>query len=438
MDTRHPLDHIRHRRGEERRQEHIFEGGHGASPRLASQGRGRINSRKSEQGVAEFAPLSNALASPVYDIGQQGSINLFGLFVEEADLIEVAINLAHEIAGSKLPAQASIAIMVAMRQLITQVPDAISPTMLEVVLRKLTINDFEDYHRSNRDNALKQFDQQLKERPDLLNQLSIVMPEGTVGDSNLWAARQAADCFSQLVNGNYGRAFGGTNSLYDVLSQQLVTLNWENLPTNAQNILEAVLLKAEASAIVQAKRSLGDNRDLSLIIPHVNMSDEEGGAMKSLMHARFMAERQNKSRAYPTADFRAVQYSSQITQAGDEGSELRGLAQEIENGVGCRIIFRQPNNNVELLERFSRLGMSDLDIELLTRLKRGQAFMLLRDYPPLLFQTVITPDEYELVQTNSARTNMATVTPVWDSETFRERVAKYGIVDIGEVIAANQ
>ncbi len=395
--------------------------------------RGRINSRKSEQGVAEFAPLTEALASPVYDIGLQGSINLFGLFRHEADLIEVAINIAQEIGGASLPPQASsVAIMVAMRQIMTQTPEIVSPVVLEAVLRNLNIKDFEEYHRDNRVAALKQFETELTERPGLLNSLSIELPRyGDIDASYLHAARYAADCFAQLVHGNYGRAFGGTNSLYDVLSQQVVTLNWENMPENAQVILEAVLLKAEASAIVQAKRDIGEGRDLSGIIPHVNMSDEEGGAMKSLMHARFMAEKQNKSRAYPTADFRAVQYYGQITNAGDEGSELRGLAQEIENGVGCRIIFRQPSDT-NFLERFSRLGMSDPDVELLPQLGRGQAFLLLRDHPPLLFQTVITETELPLVQTNSARANMVNAVPVWSSKEFQERAARLGYTSVGD------
>ena len=393
--------------------------------------RGRISSRKSEEGVAEFAPLSTALASPVYDIGQEGSINLFGLFTEEADLIEVAINIAQEVAGHNLPAQASIAIMVAMRKLFESSLAAISPTTLEVVLRQLTLADFADYHRQNQHAAIDQFKDELVDRPQLLAQLQLDIPEGTIDESSLWAARQAADCFSQLVNGNYGRAFGGRNTLYEVLTQQVVTLDWETLPVNAQSILEAVLMKAEASAIVKAKRGLKSGRDLSLIIPHIDASDEEGGAMKSLMHARATADRQNKSRAYPTASFRAYQYYGQITQAGNVGSEIRSLGQEIENGVGARIIFRQPNDT-DFLQRFARLGMSDSDIELLPQLEPGQAFLWLRDHPPLLFQTVITAAELPLVQSNSARTNMANAIPVWSSADFRERAETVGLTTVGE------
>lgn len=395
--------------------------------------RGRINSRKSEQGIAEFAPLADALATPIYDLAESGSINLFGLFNSEADIIEVALNIIEEVAQEKPRPQVSLAVMVAVRRILQARERVISPPLLEAMLRTLTLEDFKQYHESNRASLRLQFKDAFAGNAQLLEQLSLDKPIHEVDQTYLYEARVAADCLSQLVNGNFGRAFGGSNSLYDVLSQQVVALNWENLPSNAQTILESVLLKAETSAIVQAKRSLGHNQDLSNIIPHINLSDEEGGAMKSLMHARFMAEKQNKSRAYPTLDIRAVQYYSQVTKAGNEGSELRELAEEIENGVGFRIIFKQPSDT-DFLERFSRLGMSESDVALLPQLETGQAMLWIRDHPPLLFQTVLTPTELPLVQSNSARAAMATTLPIWNSKEYRKQASTEGTISPFEVL----
>lgn len=160
------------------------------------------------------------------------------------------------------------------------------------------------------------------------------------------------------------------------------------------------------------------------------MSDEEGGAMNSLMHAEAVADFINKSRAYPTADFRAVQYYSQITEAGDAGSRMRGLARQIDLGIGCRIIFRQPDDE-DFLQRFSKLGMADVDVSFLPRLKQGQAVIWIRDHPPLYYQHVITTPEIPLIQSNSARTAMSEGVPVWNSEEFTRRADQLGVTVIG-------
>ncbi|HEY8886148.1 MAG TPA: hypothetical protein VIM31_01460 [Candidatus Microsaccharimonas sp.] len=384
--------------------------------------RARLNARKSERGVSEIAPLSDALHAKVYDLNESGGINLFGLFVEETDIIEVTINVVQEVKGGYLGEKVSLAIMVAVRHMMKQMKNIASPSVLEQVLRYLTVDDFVAYHKENRANVLTQFESELKDRPTLRNQLQISNNELNVASEYVSAAIVAADCLAQLLYGNYGNVFKGNNSLYDVLSDQLTTLNWENLPSNAQTVLEAVLMKAESAAIVMSKNKQEGAKDLSKIIPHINMSDEEGGAMKSLMHARFAADRQNKSRAYPTADFRAVQYYSQVTEAGADGSEIRGLAKEIELGVGYRIIFRQPNDT-DFLHRFSRLGMSDPDVEFLPQLGQGQAALWVRDQPPLFFQHVVLSTDHSVIQTNSARSSMADPTPLTENLVYNERRA---------------
>lgn len=391
--------------------------------------RGRINSRKSEQGVAEFAPLADALATPIYDIAAEGAINLFGLFSQEADIVELAIDIVEEVSGQKPAPHVAIALMVAVQSIMASKHVVITPELLEIRLRSLTIVNFQHYHDNTRANLYEDYRELLGAQPSLASDLGLLETAREERRDYIAAAQMAADCFSQLIRGNYGGAFGGKNSLYDVLSEQVVALNWENLPDNAQTILEAVLMKAEASAIVQSKRMIGGERDLSRIIPHINLSDEEGGEMKSVMHARATANRQNKSRAYPTAEFRAVQYYSQVTKAGSAGSELRSLAEEIENGVGCRIIFRQPND-VDFLQRFSRLGMSDTDVAILPHLQTGQAMLWLRDHPPLVFQTVLTPSELPLVQSNSARSAMSASFPMWEPAELRRQMATEGTVSL--------
>ena len=64
--------------------------------------RTRINSRKPEQGISEYGPLTEALHSPVYNLASGPKINLLGLFKNESDIIDVSINLVQEVSGRKV------------------------------------------------------------------------------------------------------------------------------------------------------------------------------------------------------------------------------------------------------------------------------------------------------------------------------------------------
>lgn len=383
--------------------------------------RARFNSRKSEEGVSEFLPVAEAMYSPIYDLANNGSINLLGLFQDEAEIIEVSLNLMQEVNSGLIGEKATLATMVGVRKMLEQF-DSANTVFLEATLRTLTLSDYREYLERNLLNVFSKIVTEKQENlPAVQHQLQISLEDMRIDESYLDAQVSAANLLLQLTTGKFGNAFGGTNDLYNVLTQPLVTLNWENLPEAASTVLEAVLMKAQGGAIVRR----AGRRDLSRIIPHYNMSDEEAGAMKSLMHARFAADYQNKSRAFPQADFRSIQYYVQVTQAGDAGSEIRGLAQEIELGVGCRIIFRQPNDN-DFLQRFARLGMSDTDIELLPTLDVGQAFLWVRDRPPILFQHVLLSTEEGLVDTNAQRRHMNDTIPLDQNDEFRRRMDYLG------------
>lgn len=399
--------------------------------------RTRVNSRKSEQGVAEYSLVTEKLHSTVYDIAHGAAINPFGLFTREVDVIDVAISLVQEVAGRKVGEKVSMAIMAALRGIFTSdLRKRVSPAILEIRLRAMTEADFVAYIADNHNRYFKTLQDSSEDTQRLMQQLQITNTNPVIDSSYLEAARFAADCYAQLLYGDYGGVFAGTESLYDVLVKPMLTLDWENLNDKARAILEAVLLKAEASAMSYKKGDDTEGRDLTRILPHLNISDEEGGAMKSLMHLRYEAEKQNKSRMYPTASFRAVQYHTQLTQAGGEGTEMRALAQEIELGVGCRIIFRQPNDP-SFLQRFSQLGMSDYNVSLLPQQTRGQAMIFIRDHPVIRFQHILLPSEVPLVQTNSARKRMLGV-PVVEPEEMMRMAKANGVIRINEPVSMDQ
>jgi hypothetical protein len=392
--------------------------------------RSRVNSRKPEQGVAEYAPVTETLRSTVYDIGRGAAINPLALFTREADVIDVSINLVQEVAGGPVGEKVSMAVMAALRGIfMSNLRDKVSPAILEMRLRNLTKADFVSYIQDNHNRFFKELNASPEDEVRLKKQLQIDTSTPAVDESYVEAARFAADCFTQLLYGDYGGIFAGTESLYEVLSNPMLTLEWENVNDKSRAILEAILMKAEASAMSYTQAELATGRNPARIIPHASFGDEEAGAVKLLMHLRYEAERANKARMYPTASFRAVQYYVQLTDVGSAGSEMRTLAREIELGVGARILFRQPSDP-DFLERFSKLGMSDFNVSLLHQQTQGQMMIYVRDQPVLRVQHVLFPSEVPLVKTNSVRDRMRGA-PVMSKEQLVQMARSNGVVEVG-------
>src|SRR5690606_3945039 len=182
------------------------------------------------------------------------------------------------------------------------------------------------------------------------------------------AKHLAMTTLHQILEGDYGRAFNGTADLYEILSRRVGHIDLEALPPKGQALFEMALLRAQSNAIIAGKQDIGGGRNLLKTIAHFNASDEEGIAIKELPHLRALALWMIRQRSFPTADFRALQFGSQLLQAGEYQSEARGLALEIEQGFGYRFIFRQQNNETTL-NRYRELNLPEPFVQLIPELK---------------------------------------------------------------------
>jgi hypothetical protein len=382
----------------------------------------RITTRKSEEGAAEYRPVLDAMHANNYSLGHGNRINLLGLLRRLTDMINVAINIVQEIGKRRDDSKVSVAITIAVTKLYEQNPKVVGEELIKLKLRTLEISDFIDYFQSLRDDTYKRFEAEFKEDPKLAEQLGFNNNEFPhVDGSFVEAARHAAACFDELTGSSYGDVFGGKDSLYDVLTQRFVMLDTEDIPDNASAMLEAVQMKAEASAIRYSREDIGSDQDMTRIVPHLSIHDEEGGAMNSLMHARYTANKQNKSRAYGTSDWYLAQYDYQISEAGSTGSEMRKLAKEIRDGFDTQILFRQPNDD-ESLHALTKMGLSDSNAYSTTQQDVGQATLFVQGYPTVSFQHLLFEAEVPLVQTDSSRQRGARSTPVWTQDEAKRRL----------------
>jgi hypothetical protein len=381
--------------------------------------RTRITSRRSEQGVAEYEAVAKFLHATVFKLGKGNRINLLGLLDNPTDVINASVNIVQQIGQRWNDVRIGPAITIAVYKLFKESPDLVGELMISEVLRGLTLVDFENYRKTTRDLAMANFKDEFEANPLLRSQLNLDYDVTSVDESFVDAAVHAADCFDVLMGSEYGDVFGGKVSLRHVLMQRVVMLDTELIPEIANTVLESVIMKAEATAIQYSEETAGTDKDMTRLIPHLNISDEEGIATKSLMHVRFSVNFEAMARAFATSRWRLYQYNTQRFQAGSADSELRGLAQELDKGVGARFIFRQ-SDDTDVLERFSRLGLSDQLVEQLPYLEQGEAVLFVKDRPPVRFHHRLVEQEKPLVESNFSRKRVSSTQPIYEMEDYRQ------------------
>lgn len=388
--------------------------------------RARIHDRKHIEGHAEYQAVTGALHSIVYELNRVGLVNILDplMGMDEADLVEVGINVCEAVNKAPLQGFQPLAVQVGVNKMLLEAPDATSPELLEVTLRGLTLQDINQYFAASNQRTLRSFKETLADRPEFLRQLKLTMdrPHHIPEVEFQRDATLVSSYLGRLLRGDYGRIFGGRNSLRAALTDPAATWDWTGVNDNARTLLAAMLWKW--TGVAQA------NNDLDLI-PHVNIGDEEHEAFRILIYLRFLSDTVKKARSLRTADFRSTQYITALTGAGSEDSEIRNLAQGIVMGTGGYFIARPPSNNEAELEHLSRLGISNLDIEFLTTAPVGCFGFKLPDRPLVLFQLFLTPFEAELMATDQATTFMTTRIPVWDSVELERRAGQHGAVQLG-------
>lgn len=384
--------------------------------------RTRIMTRKSEEGVAEWLRVIEYVeGAKYYALGHGQRINLIGLLKRLTDLINFTINIVQEIGKRYDDPKVSRAISIAVTDLYETNPNAVGEELLRHRLRQLTLEDFQRSYLKDRERTQVMFAAEFKEDPVLVTQLGFDDPTiHHVDGSFIEAAHHAADCLDNLVGEAYGSVFGGSNTMYEMLIQRYVLVDTEDVPENAVEMIEAALMKAEASAIRFSKDDIGTDRDMTKIVPHLAIHDEEGSEastkQRGLMHLRYATNKQNKSRAYATCDMYLNQYEYQTSQAGAVGSEMRNLSRQFMHGFERHIFFKQ-SSDVEVLNEISqRTGMSDEVISWLPGLDQGEFVLYVRDQPAVRAKHLLLPSEVPLIDTESARRRGSSAIPVWEQD----------------------
>ncbi len=125
------------------------------------------------------------------------------------------------------------------------------------------------------------------------------------------------------------------------------------------------ILMTCATAWLQAALRAGDG------VHRIVVVDEAWAVLSDVAIARWLRASAKLSRAFGVATMVVVHRLSDLTAAGDQGSEQVRLARGLLADVETRVVYGQPPSEVEAAQDL--LGLSDTEAGLLPRLPRGVA-----------------------------------------------------------------
>ncbi|MHB8466452.1 MAG: ATP-binding protein [Acidimicrobiales bacterium] len=171
--------------------------------------------------------------------------------------------------------------------------------------------------------------------------------------------RQVALELRRLVEGDLRGMFDGATTPGLDLGAPLVVLDLSAVYASTA----LGLLMTCATAWLQAAFASGDE------VRRIVVVDEAWAVLSDLAIARWLRASAKLSRAHGVATWVVVHRLSDLTSAGDQGSEQVRLARGLLADVETRIVYGQPPSEVEGAQDL--LGLSDTEAELLPRLPRG-------------------------------------------------------------------
>lgn len=392
----------------------------------------QINDRKHEGGRAEYAAVTEFLLSDVVELAKIGQFNLFDLTMDLSvqDVCRTAVDVQTDAKGARLDADEVMVTLMASYYMVRHQHEVSSGPAFERILRGFNAGIMQCFDADTDQELRATLIQFLGRKPGadvVVNQL-VDLPSNLVSPRFNDGYRQAALRCSGYLNdvlrtGRYGTMFAGTKSLSEYIQgDDILTLDWTGLPSMGADLLDGMLSLWMLNAATDAD---------SLLLPNIRISEEEGSAMTSLVHSRNKAELYRKSRAVPTAYYSITQSPMDYWNLGDEGSDLRAHGRTIARSFGMRI-FGQQASDAETLSYITSLGVSDADAYRMTKLPQGCWAIFTPGQPVDYVQHVLLPDEWPLIESNSANKRATTRVQVSTLPEVQNRIEQLRAYKIGE------
>ena len=210
--------------------------------------------------------------------------------------------------------------------------------------------------------------------------------------------RQLALALRRMGAGDLRGMFDGPTSRGIDLSGRLVVFNLREVKDEARPILMAC-----TAAWLQGAWARNDG------VRRIVVLDEAWVVLRHLAIARWLRESWKLARQYGVQNIAVMHRLSDLTAAGDAGSEQVQLAKGLLEDSETRVIYRQSPGEVEQAREL--LGLTQTEVEQIPTLERGEALWRVGRRSFIVQHRIDPVIEREIVDTDA---NMGGRLPPWD------------------------
>ena len=206
-------------------------------------------------------------------------------------------------------------------------------------------------------------------------------------------ARELANGLNEIVTGPLRGMFDGPTSPGIRWGAPVVVLDISE--TGGRSGMGIMMLCATAwqRALVMEEKRRGFAR------PTIHVTDEAWMALSLAREAEAAQERTKLSRDHNIQSLYLVHKLADLKTAGDEGSRVRQITENLVADCATRVVFAQPVSEAPVLRDV--LGLTETEIRLVTSprsMRTGQALWKVADRS-FLVTTLLAPEDEDLVQT---------------------------------------
>lgn len=307
-------------------------------------------------GMGELARLADFFDSEVVDANRRINPLDPALHLDLDEQMETVIEMM-TLANNSAPLERHIpyAVQVAMDRMYSRYKNDASLDTLGDLLRVQDASFETDYHVK----ATLAERNGKEPSAELLKDLS--------RESNLVEAEWRQDSFrayellARVIGGDFGRRFGGTESMAEKLKQRAVIMDLSDTPDAAIMLIQSLNWRVRKSA--------NKRQDLDFMY-QIDIHDENWKMWNYLTYANAMYEYLKHIRSYETLVLINTHRPNDYTTVGTEGSPQREKATKMLSDVGMWFVGRQEAADANEIAHL--IGLNGVEEKRLLTLQKGQ------------------------------------------------------------------
>ena len=360
------------------------------APNSTSRKRVAADDTRRNAGVGEYEKWAKALGGTYTDLSKARFNPLdpkMGMNVKEQQfMMRSALQV---VSHRQLKSNVRTVLLAALQVMNEDLHELSSIDVLTSITSTLTLAEYKTFLKRRTSELLKRFgDKAADPRLRALHDREAI----NLSPSSFRAACQQLTELLIILLEEYGEVFGPTNSLYDVLTQPVVALDFTGLDEDTIPLVEMLLWMWRNAAIRRNDHNL---------MAHVEIHDENWKRWENLTYGSNMINHLKKIRGSGVIIIKNMHRPSDVNQVGAEGSRERALAMSGLRETDIWFVGKTPRIEHESLRAYTQLPQKYLNQT--PHLTTGEFIVKIGDIlPPFRLHLDLSSIEREMIESNAA------------------------------------